>query len=88
MRRGLASGRQSGCGLRVPQKSVLWVWGAGGACRLLSLTSEAAEGARDQQQLKLWQMLYRAADESLELGNVLGPIFSQFFMVAIPLKHS
>lgn len=50
--------------------------------------SEAAEGARDQQLLKLWQMLYWAADEGLELGNVLGPISSQFFMVAIPLKHS
>lgn len=60
----------------------------GGLQTAIPHLSEAAEGARDQQLLKLWQILYWAADEGLELGNISGPISSQFFMVAIPQKYS
>lgn len=54
-RRGLASGRQAGCGLGAPQKAVLWVWGEGwGLQTAVPHLSEAAEGVRDQQLLKPW----------------------------------
>lgn len=54
-RRGLASGRQAGCGLGAPQKAVLWVWGEEwGLQTAVPHLSEAAEGVRDQQLLKPW----------------------------------